>query len=233
MNVPTIKLFFYELLNKWACFLSPRESWKRTNNSSSPVGSISFVSAGRLHRWRGGPQALGRTSEVWWQALWGEGEMGSDQLSYRCLGSILKGYTQHLRQPHGAIEQQSWQWPALAADWCGVWGKTFCPKKTETPQLSLRFLMPAAGIMGLKIWRQLQLHLPSQRVTSSTQHLSITPVTSSDLHLSRCSWPLTSKDSLSGFTRWALSGCTTQVGATSACMWLQHQTHSGRVVTQT
>lgn len=64
MNVPTIKLLFYELLNKWACFPLPRESWKRTNHFSSSAGNISLISAVRRSRRRGGPQALGRTSEA-------------------------------------------------------------------------------------------------------------------------------------------------------------------------
>lgn len=62
MNVPTIKLLFYELLNKWACFPLPRESWKRTNYFSSSAGNISLVSAVRRSRWRGGPRTLGKTS---------------------------------------------------------------------------------------------------------------------------------------------------------------------------
>lgn len=64
MNVPTIKLLFYELLNKWACFPLPRESWKRTNYFSSSAGNISLLSAVRHTRWRGGPRALRRTSEA-------------------------------------------------------------------------------------------------------------------------------------------------------------------------
>lgn len=64
MNVPTIKLLFYELLNKWGCFPLPRESWKRTNYFSSSAGNISLLSAVRHTRWRGGPRALRRTSEA-------------------------------------------------------------------------------------------------------------------------------------------------------------------------
>lgn len=64
MNVPTIKLLFYELLNKWACFPLPRKSWKRTNYFSSSAGNISLISAVRRSRWRGGTQALGRTAEA-------------------------------------------------------------------------------------------------------------------------------------------------------------------------
>lgn len=64
MNVPMTKLLFYEPLNKWACFPLRRKSWKRTNYFSSSAGNISLISAVRCSRWRGGPQALGRTSEV-------------------------------------------------------------------------------------------------------------------------------------------------------------------------
>lgn len=64
MNVATIKLLFYELLNKWACFPLPRESWKRTNHLSSSAGNISLISAVRQSRWRGGLQAIGRTSKA-------------------------------------------------------------------------------------------------------------------------------------------------------------------------
>lgn len=64
MNVPTIKLLFYELLNKWACFPLPREFWKRTNYFSSSAGNISLLSDVRHTRWRGGPRARRRTSEA-------------------------------------------------------------------------------------------------------------------------------------------------------------------------